>query len=96
MKRTTIAVIAVVLLAGLAGCTGSGPSDADPSAQDTESTNAGTIVYENPPEGEGVIRFVDREAGVVCYVFARGDGYDGQGGLSCVPLNDTALEGSDL
>ena len=88
MKRTTLAVIAVVLLAGLAGCIGGGDSGPEPS-ENTDASTQGEIVYENPPEGDGVIRFVDSEAGVVCYVFARGDGYDGQGGLSCVPIEDT-------
>ena len=38
---------------------------------------------------KNVVRFVDDEAGVVCWMFDRTDGY---GGLSCRPLAETELE----
>lgn len=94
MKRTTIALIAVVLLAGLAGCVG-GDNSPD-KEQNTEATTNGTIVYDGVETSDEVTRFVEAEAGVVCYYFAYPAIEAGQGGISCLPINDTALEGSDL
>jgi len=82
MKRTTIAVIAVVLLAGLAGCVGG----EDPNNSGEERN--GTVI-----DGE-VTRFVDTEAGVVCYKY-EDDSWE-QGGISCVPLEQTDLDGGEL
>lgn len=78
MKRTTIAVIAVVLLAGLAGCVGgSGEQTPDSGPSDEDVQEGGSF--------EDVDRFIDREAGVVCYKFS---GFE-KGGLSCVPIEQT-------
>lgn len=38
-----------------------------------------------PPLPYGIKRFVDTEAGVVCWAYA----YNGGAGLSCIPLNHT-------
>ena len=35
-----------------------------------------------------VYRWIDKEAGVVCYIFTR----ENAGGISCVPIKDTLLE----
>lgn len=35
----------------------------------------------------GVNRFVDNEAGVVCWIYSGGN----QGGISCLPINETLL-----
>lgn len=83
MKRLTI--IAVVLLVGLAGCTGGGTDATDNS----DVTGDGAIVFDDVGTGDNVIRFIDREAGTVCYYFAHPDGYAGQGGLSCMPIENT-------
>lgn len=37
----------------------------------------------------GIKRFVDVEAGVVCYSYA----YNGGAGLSCLPLGHTSIDG---
>lgn len=46
------------------------------------------------PRGVGVPgyidRFIDSEAGVVCWMFTLGGGV-GQGGMSCLPLDQTQL-----
>lgn len=90
MKRTTIAIVAVVLLAGLAGCTGSSGEEPTSTPAPAETGEETTL------EGqEDVTRFVDAEAGVVCYKFdAEGASASGAGwnsGISCVPLNQTEL-----
>ena len=38
--------------------------------------------------GYGISRYVDQEAGVVCWVWAGGHA----GGLSCLPIADTRLD----
>ncbi|AGM11553.1 hypothetical protein M199_gp113 [Halogranum tailed virus 1] len=86
-------VFAICLVAGmllLAGCTGGG-STPEPS-DSSDVTDSGSIVYDGVQTSNDVVRFVDHEAGVVCYYFAHPDGYAGQGGISCVPLNQTNLE----
>jgi hypothetical protein len=84
--RIAIALIGVALLAGLAGCAGEPHPTTDKSPS---VTGDGTVVYENGDED--VVRFVDREAGTVCYYFSSVDVDAGQGGLSCVPIDQTAL-----
>lgn len=95
MKRLVLAFLAVALLTAMTGCIGA--PQADPSNNSDATAGDGEIVYDKEvPHDEGVVRFVDGEAGVVCYAFSQHGGYDGQGGLSCVPLSETNLtEGED-
>lgn len=88
MERKHLILLAVIGLAALAGCL---QDDGTPPEQNTEASTNGVVVHESLETGEGVVRFVDEEAGVVCYGFAQNTGYDGQGGLSCLPLNETSL-----
>ena len=41
-------------------------------------------------------RYYDAEAGVVCWWFAYDGGYNGEGGLSCLPISDTNLTPEQL
>lgn len=97
MKRITLAVFALVLLAGLAGCLSggdTGSSQATDTSVETETEVFGEIIKSN--DGGEVHRFVDREAGTVCYIFdeegAIGSGAGWQSGISCVPIEHTTLE----
>ena len=38
-----------------------------------------------------VVRFVDEEAGVVCWMFSCHIGYAGSGGITCLPVDETTL-----
>lgn len=40
------------------------------------------------PNNYGVVRYVDEEAGVVCWIYSA---YH-KGGISCFPLDDTLLD----
>lgn len=97
MKRTTLAIFALVLLALLAGCT-SGNSTTQVN-NNTDVSTQGEIIFEESGHYENgdstVTRFVDREAGVVCYKYDdKMDGeYGHAGGLSCMPIENTDLEG---
>lgn len=77
-RRALLAGAASAGAVALAGC----------SASDTQP---------EPTEVEGVPadveRFVDRDAGVVCWTFNDHDAYAGAGGLSCLPLEETDLAG---
>ncbi len=35
-----------------------------------------------------VSRYIDEPAGIVCWIFS---GYDGKGGISCLPIDQTLL-----
>jgi len=83
MERKTIALIAVVLLAGLAGCVG-GDETTDSGPKDEKVQDDGRF--------DDVDRFIDREAGVVCYKFT---GFE-KGGLSCVPIEQTNFAEEDI
>lgn len=48
----------------------------------------GDIRHEKKGLARRTDRWIDKEAGVVCYGEKQGSGY----GLSCVPLKDTKLE----
>lgn len=85
-NRRVLAVIAVVLLAGLAGCVGGGAEDVERPEEDVE--------YESVEVHTDTTRFIDREAGVVCYKYGS-PSYD-EAGISCLPIDQTDLEGSDL
>jgi hypothetical protein len=84
--RRALLIGLVGLLALTAGCSGSSTD-----AQPTESTDTPAEVE----AGDGIERFVDEEAGVVCYVSdkegATASGAGWKSGISCVPLNETDL-----
>ena len=97
MKRITLAVLALVLLAGLAGCVGgdgTGSSETTDTSVESETEVFGEVIKSN--DGGEVHRFVDREAGTVCYIFdkegAIGSGAGWQSGMSCVPIENTTLK----
>jgi hypothetical protein len=56
-----------------------------------EPTPESNLVYRDAFYDMNVLRFVDREAGVVCWVI-RGSQ---KGGISCLPLEQTRLEEAD-
>jgi len=97
MKRT-LALIVVVVLAGLAGCSGvntDGTADATatPTPEPQEPQNVTQIAESDDAfvDDYGIHRFVDDEAGVVCYTYKDGEGAGQGSGLSCMPLNQTDL-----
>jgi hypothetical protein len=54
----------------------------------TPTSTWGTTIATTALGGD-VSRVMDRDAGVVCWVFWAA----GRGGISCLPLKDTALDG---
>jgi hypothetical protein len=89
MKRKLWILIGVVVLVSLAGCL----SAENPSAEadTTETTTEGSVVYEDVPSDGDVIRFIDEEAGTICYIYSKTGGYNGEAGISCMPIEDTDL-----
>lgn len=81
MRKRKLLMVAVVLLAALSGCTGDGAEESDSSTVETT---------ESIPDD--VTRFVDEEAGVVCYQFHAAPGSRASsGGIACVPITETKL-----
>lgn len=74
-KKKVLLFVLVALLVGLTGCISEGMNG-------NEYQNEPKTVHDN------VIRFVDEEAGVVCYLY-RGPQ---QGGLSCIPFSEVNRE----
>jgi len=72
MKR----LLCIVMIVLLVGCAQPGIA---------EGIRAETLTSEL---GFGVTRIIDEEAGVVCYIYARGYA----GGISCLPLSETGLK----
>ncbi|UBF19628.1 hypothetical protein HRTV-10_gp44 [Halorubrum tailed virus 10] len=77
--RKILLALAVVSTIALAGCVAEQPEESPIKADASDATE----VYED--NQKSVDRFIDREAGVVCYASVA---YDG-GGLSCVPISET-------
>lgn len=77
MKRQLISLLAAVVL--LANC---GEPTGGPDTWDMDNVGF------NQVGGTVITRSIDREAGVVCWVYANGY----QGGISCLPLSETTLE----
>ena len=73
MKKITLIVIVLVLLSILVGC-------------ETTQIEPKTITQYETWLGD-VSRFVDKEAGVVCWLSAVYGGY----AISCLPIKDTML-----
>lgn len=99
-NRRSLAVIALAILAGLAGCVG-GDSGPEPSENTNASTQGEIILSESGHYTSGdstVTRFVDREAGVVCYKYddKMGGEYGHAGGLSCLPIEQTDLDQTSI
>jgi hypothetical protein len=86
MNRAII-IIALLALVALSGCISAGDSGGD-----SDGPNGETIETDG---AEDVSRFIDTEANVVCWVFD--DKIDGEyghaGGLNCLPIPETALDG---
>lgn len=81
MRRLALAVAVTVLLAG---CAGIGQPDVEPKP---EPPKVGERLGDAP--NGGTWRFVDDEAGVVCYIINEGG--DGEA-IDCLPLNETRLD----
>ena len=68
---------------------------AEEEAEKIRNIEMGVIYAEKlPVEGVstyGVFRMVDPDARVVCWIYVDGASYQGQGGMSCLPLSETAL-----
>ncbi|AAL54983.1 hypothetical protein HfxHF1_420 [Halophage HF1] len=77
--KRILLTLAVVSTIALAGCTAEQPAESPVKSNASDATE----VYED--NQKSVDRFIDREAGVVCYASVA---YEG-GGFSCVPMNDT-------
>lgn len=77
--RLLMGVTLALVLVAAAGCLGA-PDD-EPDARSGAAVN----VTNGVPSGVDV--FVDRQRGVVCYIYD--DNQYEQGGLSCVPTNQT-------
>jgi len=82
MNKKALLLIAVALLAALAGCSADGgESEVENSDEDVE--------YESVEVHTDTNRFVDEEAGVVCYKY--GEPRWDEAGISCIPINQTDL-----
>lgn len=86
MRKKSLLLVAVVLLAGLAGC---GTTE-DSTQSNSVGNNSMTQVTGEVPS-DGTHRFIDEEAGTVCYIHNDDLGSGGAGGMSCLPLNETSL-----
>lgn len=75
MKR--LLLIALATLA-LSGCGGIEP-DAQPQEQTYENMNLQHTRYSS-----SLARFIDTEAGIVCYTWSRG--------IDCLPISETKLD----
>jgi hypothetical protein len=73
-------VIVVALLA--VACTTTDYESADVATMPEITTLYGST-------GTSVYRFTDRDAGVVCWIYSAIE----RGGIDCLPLSDTRLEG---
>ena len=85
MKRITLIVLILVLLSVLVGCVERNEPEIStkpttPVVLVTELGNSGATDYR-------VSRFIDKEAGVVCWISKVSYGY----AISCLPLKDTLL-----
>ena len=72
-----IVVTVVLLLMAVASCGSSGGPDTWDMQQVGSNNSGGTMIS----------RSIDREAGVVCWVYSNGY----QDGISCLPLSETNL-----
>lgn len=73
MKKITLIIVVLVMLLSLAGCVESYPQTSGVTQATTNRVNL----------GNGISRFVDNEAGVVCWLASYG--------ISCLPIADTLL-----
>lgn len=82
MKKITLIVLVLLLLSILVGCL-----VPEPIASETV-THKLIINYRNSGiSGTGVYRFIDKDAGVVCWISGIGYAYS----ISCLPIKDTLL-----
>ena len=101
-NRRVLALIALVALAGLAGCLSGGEESPEQETQSPEPAEEadvfGEVIQSN--DGGEVHRFVDEEAGTVCYIFdeegAIGSGAGWQSGMTCVPIEQTNFAEEDI
>lgn len=86
--RTSLVLtaIALVSMVALAGCsTGGGQADATPTAEDPAG---GVHIAGDDDYRDGTLRrYVDREAGVVCWEKSMPDGTS----IDCLPIEQTDL-----
>lgn len=82
LRRIGVTLLLITLTAS-AGCTGT-PTDPAPEVDTTAQTGSTEFQL---GQGHTVERFIDREAGVVCYVARRSD----PGGIDCLPIEQTQL-----
>ena len=77
MNKVLILLALVILLTGCAPAVYVAP-DSIPLTE---------LPVGNASFNNSVFRFIDKEAGVICWIYS--DGY--RGGISCLPLSDTFL-----
>ena len=80
---TLLTILALILIVAILSSCADLEEGSVPSSDLEVVYSLGTTL-----DGIIVVRFIDEEAGVVCYLFK---GYK-TGGLSCLPLSQTALE----
>ena len=80
MKKVLVSILMLIFLVGCA----TPPPTPRPS---TTPQDVGTVIYSN--SWDTILRIVDSEAGVVCWVY---NGYR-EGGISCLLLESTKLDG---
>jgi hypothetical protein len=81
MKNKKRLIIMLLLSVLLGGCVAPNSSYID------TNTNHENFVQIQEYTGNSVWRFIDKEAGTVCWIYAN---YN-KGGISCLPIKDTYL-----
>lgn len=99
-RRTFIATVGAAGATGLAGCLGGSDDTSDDQQYTTTERDAVFDEVAEADDGGTIERFIDEDAGVVCYRLRRegavGSGAGWESGLSCVPLNETDLDTGDF
>lgn len=83
-QRIVLAAVLVLVMGLVSGCAGTGePPNNEDSADAVDVVNSNGYKKFDIPNSD-VLRFVDEEAGVVCYKLYSN-------GIDCLPLNETDL-----
>lgn len=85
--RKRLLLVALVLLAGMAGCAEKNNVNVE---DDTNSTTVDATMLADQLEENGLYRVEVERDNRVCYVYESKDGYAGGAALSCHPMNDSA------